>query len=185
MAIRVKIPQTANKPNSRANNDYVDLLVEEARATRVRKIRKVVESGDVWMTVPETDPDFASPAKMFDFLENAQTRIGTSDVEVKDFPCWLKCTLVNAALDVPAYVPVEDVVVTPAVLDQDGNEVTPAVTRRPKYNELRLGFERKGAWYAPASDGQHYFDGSILLQLSKEVGVDIVAAPPEAPEVVE
>lgn len=72
---------------------------------------------------------------------------------------------------------------TPAVLDENGNVTTPAVTRPRKWREARMYFERNGKHYCPASDGVDYFDSAKLNQLAlTEVAPEDIPAAVEPPE---
>lgn len=106
-------------------------------------------------------------------------------VEVHNYPTALKVELANKDDSVPAYFEITDIVVTPAVIDEEtGEETSPAVTRRPKYSELLGAKEQDGFLWAMNSNGQHYQKGSVCLQLAGETGVQVVdlATYPATPD---
>ena len=109
---------------------------------------------------------------------------GPGSVDVLNYPAWLQLTDAAAILPVPAYVPVPDVIVTPAEYDENGVETVAAITRRPNYNELRQAQQRNGTWYAACSDGNKYFDASVQVQLDAETGVTLISSPPAVSEPV-
>lgn len=98
-------------------------------------------------------------------------------------PTWIEVPAADKDKDMPAAWEAPPVVVSPAVFDENGNEVTPAVTRPRKWSENFIFIERDGRYFVPASDGQNYFNSDKLdaLSLNEIDPADIPAAAEEIP----
>lgn len=142
-----------------------------------RGFRGVEPIGDkMWLRgITDTSAAGFSLPLMLAVASQTEALFGTA-VEVHNYPTALKVALANKDDSVPAYFEIDDVVETPAVIDEEtGEETTPAVTRRPRYSELLGAKEDGGFLYCMNSNGQHYQKGSVCVQLAGETGVSVVA----------
>jgi hypothetical protein len=141
---------------------------------------KIRKRGNV-VTIRRAD---LSLSQLNTLMGDVETTFGAGSIEVDGVAAWIRATTTASNRTVPAWLPVPEIVESEAVLDDDGNVVAPAVTRRPKYKELRMARQDGSYWYAPAADRRNYLPGTILRQLQAESGITIVNAPPaqESPE---
>ena len=173
MAIDICAHKKATNPtlSDGTTTNQLWALLQDAEA----KLGTLEREGNRYWIRGITDTEQFPIATMKTVVNYGIATWGADTVEVHGYPCWLRLDDANKDDDVPAYCGVSDVIDTPAVVDDEGNVTTPAVTHTRTYAELfTTVVGTDGLTYAAATDGEEYFLGKILVQLDGETGVELV-----------
>jgi hypothetical protein len=106
--------------------------------------------------------------EMNDLITAVEGTFPAGSIEIHNVRAWLRITQAAKTNSIPRYVPFDDVVDVPAVVDGRGNIITPATMRRPRWEEVRLDVQRSTNTHifvpAAAERGRGGFFNATILK---------------------